>query len=70
MGIVSARIRVESGTRHVLVWCRECKSWRELRGNRAAGHLLAAEHSTRVHDDAAAAATHRRHAEESRTLRG
>jgi hypothetical protein len=65
---MSARIRVEGGTRHVLVWCRECASWRELRGTREAGHLLAADHSTRVHGDAAAAATHRRHAEESRSI--
>jgi hypothetical protein len=70
VGIVSARIRVESGTRHALAWCTECPSWRELRGTRTAVHLLAADHSTRVHGDAAAAATHRRHAEESRTVHG
>lgn len=66
MGIVTARVRLDPGTRHVLAWCAECSPWRVLTGSRKIAHMAAADHATRVHGDATEAAEHRRRADELR----
>lgn len=42
--------RLEAGTRHVLAYCVKCPPWRELRGQRTAALLAAADHLEYVHD--------------------
>lgn len=63
---MSARIRIDRGTRHVLVWCKDCPPFRTLKASAYAGHLEAADHAARCHGDAGEAAEHRRRAEELR----
>lgn len=46
---MSGPVRVEAATRHALAYCRDCVSFRELRGTRVAAQLAAADHLERVH---------------------
>lgn len=45
------RIRIDASPRSYLAWCRDCPSWREVRGHRRAALLAAAEHAARCHED-------------------
>lgn len=58
-------IRDEPGTRHHLVWCDDCPSWRRLTDDKAAALREGARHVALVHDQAKAAASLR---ERSRNL--
>lgn len=62
----TAKLRLDHGTRHVLVWCATCPPYRTLTGTPVAAHLEAAHHATLVHADADTAAEHRRRAAELR----
>lgn len=44
-------IGVEAGTRHALAYCRDCRTWREIRADRPAALLAAADHAARCHGD-------------------
>lgn len=48
-------IRVDGSAASQLAHCAACPSWRELRGERSAALIAAAEHAVRVHDDTARA---------------
>lgn len=60
---MTGRIKVESGTRHVLAWCADCPSWRTLRADRAAALRAGAEHLHLVHGEAKQAGNMRLRAE-------
>lgn len=51
-------IHLDAG-RHVLAWCAECPSWRELRPDRVSALRAGAAHLELVHGHARAAADHR-----------
>lgn len=59
-------LRVESGTRHALAWCRKCPPWRVLRGSRADALEAAAEHAERCHAAPALASDLRERARDQR----
>lgn len=50
-------IRDEAGTRHHLVWCDACPSWRRLADDKAAALAEGARHVAQVHGRAKAAAS-------------
>jgi hypothetical protein len=50
-------IRTEAGTRHVLVWCTSCPTWRRLADDKAAALAEGARHIAQVHDQAKIAAS-------------
>ena len=55
-------VRLDTAQRSVVIWCTQCPPYRRLTASRAAGHLEAAAHADAVHNNAAAAAEHRRRA--------
>jgi hypothetical protein len=50
-------IRTEAGTRHVLVYCTACPTWRRLADDKAAALSEGARHVALVHDQAKVAAS-------------
>lgn len=53
---MSGRIRVDAGTRPVVVvvWCADCPSWRDTAPNRAEAWDVGADHLALAHDGEAA----------------
>lgn len=63
---MTAKQRLDPGTRHVLAWCTSCPPWRTLTASRSDAYEAAADHAEHVHGDKQAAKEHRRRARDTR----